>query len=618
MLTPEIKLIVQSGVYFTLALVLSLAGTWVAIRVLPVLGFLDKPGGRHIHEKAVPRGGGIAVIFAFLVTFVAYMTLHGGDDGYYWKMLLPGAALVVLGIIDDRYNVRAWIKLLVQIVCAISVYWLYPVNFTIFGYTMPWVVSMLFTIAWIILIINAFNLIDGLDGLASGVSAISAVCLAVWFAVSGDRSDQLMTMLILTGCCLGFLRYNFHPAKIFLGDVGSTFIGFVFAVTGLSGTDRAATMTSLLVPLLAIGVPVFDVVLAVWRRIIRKLLDPNNRGIMEGDQDHLHHRLLRNSGDQVKTAFSLYFLALILAAMSIGFMLIKESASSVAFLLVTIGAVLAIRHLAIPEIIESARLLNSGIERPRKTVLFNVFHPLLDLMMISLALYISNRVLALPLSGAVFVGTVVPIFVVLVMCGVYRIYWLRAGIADRYHLVLLIFVGIGLSELVMYAISPEELFNMERVGILTAHTLLFALLTIFFFVAERFMVRYLESFWLYKIMLSRMLSERRSVRTVLYGGGLLCQLFVNYLYNVRFNRELHYEICGVVDDDSALKGQRVYGFPVLGKAKHLDQIYERTPFDCLIVTSHNITPESLEKVRAFCREHQVELRRFEVVDRVDA
>lgn len=97
-------------------------------------------------------------------------------------------------------------------------------------------------------------------------------------------------MLILAGTCFGFLRYNFHPARIFLGDTGSTFLGLIFAITGLSTIDRAVTATSLLLPLLAIGVPLFDVVLAIWRRSVRKLLNPHSGGIMDGDQDHLHHR----------------------------------------------------------------------------------------------------------------------------------------------------------------------------------------------------------------------------------------------------------------------------------------------------------------------------------------
>ncbi|MEI3003575.1 MAG: MraY family glycosyltransferase [Victivallales bacterium] len=109
------------------------------------------------------------------------------------------------------------------------------------------------------------------------------------------RNAEAVCMLILAGACLGFLRYNFYPARIFLGDTGSTFLGLIFAIIGLSTIDKVVTVTSLLLPILAVGVPLFDVVLAIWRRSTRKLLNPEAGGIMDGDQDHLHHRLLRQT-----------------------------------------------------------------------------------------------------------------------------------------------------------------------------------------------------------------------------------------------------------------------------------------------------------------------------------
>ena len=124
-----------------------------------------------------------------------------------------------------------------------------------FGWPVPWYLSLTFTAVWIIIILNSFNLIDGLDGLASGLAIVSGGCMTIWFLLIGGHDAEAVTMLVLAGACLGFLRYNFYPARIFLGDTGSTFLGLIFAVIGLSTIDHAVTATSLLPPLLAIGVP---------------------------------------------------------------------------------------------------------------------------------------------------------------------------------------------------------------------------------------------------------------------------------------------------------------------------------------------------------------------------
>ena len=175
-------------------------------------------------------------------------------------------------------------------------------------------------------------------------------------------------MLIMAGACLGFLRYNFHPARIFLGDTGSTFIGLIFAVIGLSTIDRVVTFTSLLLPLLAVGVPLFDVCLAIWRRSTRKLLNPVAGGIMVGVQDHLHHRLLRQTRKQTTAALMMYLLACLFSAVALAFLLLRDSAPAIAYMILLVAVVICVRRLAVVELYDSAELIKRGLSKPHRGV----------------------------------------------------------------------------------------------------------------------------------------------------------------------------------------------------------------------------------------------------------
>ncbi|MDD3118431.1 MAG: MraY family glycosyltransferase, partial [Victivallales bacterium] len=241
-------------IYPLVALSVSAILTFLGIRILPRLGYVDKPGGRHIHKKAIPRGGGIAVIVAFFLALGLYLlnskVSSGVSPGEYWfsgkesvgglslfwRLFLPALPLCLLGLVDDRHELKSWIKLLVQLLVVVVV-WLTEDKYVIFGWVLPVYVSLPLTALWVIIIINAFNLIDGLDGLASGLAIVSSVCMAIWFLLVGKHGAEAVTMLILGAACLGFLYFNFHPAKIFLGDTGSTFLGLIFAVIGLSTMD---------------------------------------------------------------------------------------------------------------------------------------------------------------------------------------------------------------------------------------------------------------------------------------------------------------------------------------------------------------------------------------------
>lgn len=600
-------------IYPLVALTLSAVFTWCAIRILPRLGFVRSPGGRHIHKTPVPRGGGIAVILSFFIALAMYaLDARSTADTnlFFWKLLLPAAILMVLGLFDDRYELRSWTKLLVQILVAVIIFKMDGCQYTVCGWRMPLYLSLPATILWIIIVVNAFNLIDGLDGLASGLAVISASCMTIWFLLVGNHMKEAVTFLILAGSALGFLRYNFHPAKIFLGDTGSMFLGFVFAVLSLSTVDRAVTMTSLLLPLLAIGVPLFDVILAVWRRSARKLSNPESGGIMEGDQDHLHHRLLRQTNKQTTTAIYLYLVACAFAGIALLFVLIFRSEPLLAYLVLILAVISGVRHLAGVEIFHSACLIQKGLEKPKRGLLVYVAHPFIDFAVINFSFLLVMALLMPDQTNLRVMGiAIVPAALLLWLSGIYKVYWLRAGIDDYYYLASVIISGSFLSAVCLYSAATSDMIgiNVQEFRFFLAAVLLFTLLNLTLICSERFLLHYAESFWFRK--LSNTCGNVPPAKLLIYGGGMNCRLFVNYLYNVNSTWSKG-EIIGILDDDVALYRKRIFGFEVLGGIEDIKQIFEKKPFDKLVVTTNSIRARELKAMVKFAKEKNIRLTMF--------
>jgi UDP-GlcNAc:undecaprenyl-phosphate GlcNAc-1-phosphate transferase len=297
---------------FGLALVISMGLTPWIIRLARLVGAIDVPGDRKIHSKATPRLGGAAVWTAFVLTvaaaFRSFPDLYAAASSFPYRWDALGAALlfvVALGTWDDIHSLRAGHKLAVQLLIGTLVYaggvriqsvgnpfgpgelGLGPLAFPV-------------TVLWVVGITNAFNLIDGLDGLASGIAIISSLTI---FAVAGLNQDSVTAALALAiaGSILGFLPFNFNPARIFLGDSGSLFLGFILSVVSIHSSAKGSTAVSIVVPVLALGLPIMDTLLAMIRRMLRSFLgDPASAGsirrslgcIFLPDKEHIHHRLL--------------------------------------------------------------------------------------------------------------------------------------------------------------------------------------------------------------------------------------------------------------------------------------------------------------------------------------
>ncbi len=285
-----------------LAFILAFIFTPVAIKLAPKIGALDIPkDNRRMHSKPMPRFGGMAIYIGTMTAMVAFMPL----DTKLLGVLAGGTLIFAAGIVDDIKGMSAKVKLACQIVCALILFQ-FSVRISFVGnpfgegyFFFPWWLSLIVTVVWIVGITNTINLIDGLDGLAAGIAFIASVSIA-YTAYLSDRPGISIAALAIAGGALGFLPFNFNPAKIFMGDGGSLFLGFMLAGISVMGPMKGATVIATVVPMFVLALPIFDTLFAILRRLV------NGRPIMEADKGHLHHRIMAVGLGQKRTVLTLY------------------------------------------------------------------------------------------------------------------------------------------------------------------------------------------------------------------------------------------------------------------------------------------------------------------------
>lgn len=288
------------------------------------IGFVDQPNERKLHTEPIPMLGGVPLYVGFVLT----AGIFGQAGKTFWGIAVGGLVILAIGIVDDYYktrgkDLRAWPKFLMQIVAAIILL-LYGVKiggvslpFNHNFYPFPGWLSALATILWVVAITNMINLLDGVDGLAAGLSAISAMSL-FFIALFKGQPAMAVFAVVLMGGVLGFLRHNFHPARIFMGDSGATFLGYVLAAIAVNGAFKSATLLSLVVPVLALGVPILDTIWVIIRRF------RENRPIYVADKGHTFHLLMKSGLSQIQTVAFLYLVGICFSLASIVVLLIAQ------------------------------------------------------------------------------------------------------------------------------------------------------------------------------------------------------------------------------------------------------------------------------------------------------
>jgi len=605
---------------FVLPAVITLMLTPLVMRVAIAVGAIDKPNARKAHTVPTPRMGGVAVFMSFvlslglLIVFDSHLTFPawlGGTKG----ILLGGSVVLVLilGVWDDLHELKAAQKFAVQLLLATVVY---MAGFSIVDITHPFTEGVLplgmfdylVTVVWIIGVTNAINLIDGLDGLASGVSAIALMTMFPIAIIQGERGTAIVA-LVLAGAVVGFLRYNFNPARIFLGDSGSLFLGFMLAILSTQSSTKSSTAFSILVAVLSLGLPIMDTLLSMVRRLLHSLFSKpleNSprlgwfRVMFTPDRRHIHHQLLARGLSHRRTVLLLY---LVSCALGLGAFAITVIANvEVSFVLLVVGAAIAvgIRQLRYREI----SLLRNGALLPlfqHRILTQNASLVFLDIVfiigaysgahLIDDAAHMINPVtpdLVFRMSVVCFVQ-----FAVFLMRGTYKFTPHEFGLADAIALGKSTFLACGVSAMVLVAV-PGAIQRLEATVLLLDFYFLLSLT-----IGTRF------SFQLLMHLFQRNIEEGKKV--LIYGAD---REGATVLQRILESKSYHLRPAGFLDDRPSVEGKKMNGYPILGGHWKLERYVRTIGIDEIVLASNNIKPEILRRLVQKAEVLGISLRRF--------
>ncbi|MGH9914430.1 MAG: glycosyltransferase family 4 protein, partial [Pyrinomonadaceae bacterium] len=359
---------------FFIALGTSLVFTPILRNFCTHFGLYDIPNdSRRIHVRAIPRLGGVVIYFAVqLAVLLPCLLSNPIADNLrenkleIFTIFLPATLVFLIGIYDDLRDLNPKIKFLAQ--AAVGTLFFILGGRIILLYVpmlgiieLPFIVSFLLTILWVIAITNAFNLIDGMDGLASGAGLFAAIVLLVVSMLLGHLYVMIIA-LALAGALIGFLRYNFNPASIFLGDSGALLIGFLLAALSVKGSQKASTAVAVAIPIIAFGLPIVETGMSIARRLISR------KPIFEADREHIHHMLLKRGWSQKKVTIALYGVCAVFGLLALTF--VSDLGRVTGLILIIIGSVLivALSHLPYHEVDEIKATIKRGvIEGGRRT-----------------------------------------------------------------------------------------------------------------------------------------------------------------------------------------------------------------------------------------------------------
>lgn len=358
---------------FVIATFSSLVLTPILRRLCQRFGILDEPrDDRRLHVRAMPRLGGIAIFISVLLGLAVLLFVNNlltqvlkPDISRLFITLVPATFVLLLGIYDDVRGANAFVKFFGLALAGALLYAMggriVAVSLPFAGLvTFPPIVAFLITVFWTVAISNAFNLIDGVDGLAAGAATFASLVI---FLVSLLFGNPIVTVvsLALTGALVGFLRYNFNPASIFLGDSGSLFVGFTLAALSVTGAEKTSTAIAVAIPVMAFGLPVVDTSITLLRRFI------SGKPMFQGDREHIHHMLLARGWSQRQVALTLYGVCAAFGLLALLFVTKVQSRSGLILFVVSAAIIFAVGHLRYHEVdeIKASMKRNLGDRRVR-------------------------------------------------------------------------------------------------------------------------------------------------------------------------------------------------------------------------------------------------------------
>ncbi len=578
--------------YFFAPFILSLVLTPIVRQIALKNGLVSYPRPDRWHKRPTALLGGISIYLASLIS-VFFLGLTNKNV---WGLFLGATFLFIIGLADDKFHFAPYIKLFAQIIAG-CIAILFGV---IIGLPLDAFLSIPLTLLWIIGITNSFNLLDNIDGLAVGIAAIASLML---FASSLLFSNNPLGIfaLILAGAALGFLPYNFNPAKIFMGDSGSMFLGFCIAVISIAGTPRhiSSLLITMFVPVLILSVPIFDTIFVM---IIRQL---QGRRIFEGGKDHTSHHLVTLGLSQKKTILLLYTISLIFGLIGILY-------SRLNIFIVSIIAFLGIVILMFFGLFLFERTsYNNHLEPHRKNINNKTFlnamflhkrriaEVLLDFIFICIAYYSAYF---LRFEGPLLVNNMYLIkeslvWIILIkisvffMFGLYRGVWRYIGISDFFT----IFKVVAFSSVasILFLTFKFRFRDYSR-----AVFFIDWLILLFLILGSRFMFRILGEF------LSRIQKEGK--RVLVFGAGDMGEMVIR---EIKRNKSLNYVPVGFVDDDPHKSGSKIHGVPVLGSRDKIQNLIRDNDIKEVIIAVSKINMADFLEIVQLCKDCGVSFKR---------
>lgn len=572
-------------------------------------GMIDKPDARRINTTPIPRGGGLAIVAGTTAACAITISVFGGGAlsffGAQWKLGVLAVLIAATGYADDKFSLSPKLKLAAQLVIALLA-WLWAG----IGFHRIWpginpVLDCAITTFWICGAVNAFNLIDGLDGLASGLALIATLGMAgTLFMI--QMPDAAVFHFVFAGALLAFLCYNYHPASVFLGDCGSMFIGFTLSVIPLVAQTANSFLVSVGVPLLAMGVPIFDTALAIVRRSIRHMIrkrapsagEVGNDKVMTADADHIHHRILRAAKlNQRRAAWILYLAAAFFVGVGLVGVALRSKAGGLWLFAVAIASIAIFKDVARIELFDAGRLLNSIARdhargsRRRFARLAIPFYLAFDIFALVAVFFICNWAMGFDIGleelRVVLPLRVISVFVLLFSVGIYRTVWARAMSSNYVRLLLACIFGSCLGTIAIYYAPGIEHAKLKAMTLLYAMTSCVALVVVRF---ARGIVRDL----FYAIDCSRLKGRKDVSRVLVYGCGLRYRAFRREL--VRTTAANDRIIVGLLDDDLLLRGHYIGGLRVMGTLQQAPEIINKLNADAVVIAC-DVRPEWMKVVR---------------------
>jgi len=589
------------------------------IVLAPRLGLMDQPDARRIHQTPIPRAGGIAIWLSFLLVLgTAHLipgTHHAHLDSKWLIAFFSGSLVLILaGIVDDRRGLPALVKLGAHALAPLVFFLIKPIQSGFLPTGTPIVFEAALFIVWSVVLINAFNLIDGLDGLCGGLTAIASFSLA-GLALLNRRYDAAILLFIMGGAVVGFLRYNLNPARIFLGDAGSMVLGFFLAAAATDAVGRKAVVGIILLPIAVAGVPLLDVLLAIWRRGARKVAaqirgEGGTKGLFDPDRDHLHHRLLESHGSQRRVAVTLHIIAVILTTIAFLPLILGDRVVGLSIVGMIIIVLVGVRHLARVEMEQMGNVIHLAIKIPGRRRRMALALYLYDFLVLSTAsaaaILIETNLLTNEenwhdLASYIVVYTsLATIF--LLSARVHRRVWARATMRDIVSLNCWLLLASFLAFIVFSITQPSCVWCILRISLISH---VFASIAVSM---PRVSLDILREFGLEaRNRSTTTYPDSPYGNTVILGAGDLGTLLLEHLKATYDHDYPGLKIIGFLDENPAIWQRRIRSITVLGGLSIIPSLIEEKGLQSIIIAINKPRPEFIDEVKLIASQHNLSI-----------